>query len=94
MSDPTPRFTMGGLRQFVAVYSAAPGTTPYHAIYQTSGGTQTLVSCATATSSSTTEFYRFFAMPNSFGRYVSEWVASFTNGPVVHRDLFEVVRTR
>jgi hypothetical protein len=91
MSAPLARFEAGGVRQFTANYSSAPTTTPYLALYVGSGNA-TLVSCATASTSDSTHFYRFVTLPESRTLYTALWVASFTAGPVVQAFNFQVVK--
>ena len=88
--DPILRFDVGDTRQFTVAYSQAPSTTPYLAIYTGSINT-TLVSSQTASTSSTTTFYAFWTLPTSRLFYTFAWVASFSQGPVVNRGMFQAI---
>ena len=90
MSNPIKRLEAGDTKLFTITYSSAPST-PYLAIYVGSDNT-TLVRCLTATASSSTQFYAFVTLPQTRQIMVFEWVGSFTNGPVITRETFQVIK--
>lgn len=92
MAATVPRLEAGDTRQFTVVYSTPPGTTPGLSITTGSGG-GVLVTSLVATASSTLAFYAFVTLPASPGVYVATWIASYAAGPVVTRDLFQVIQT-
>ena len=91
MAAPIPRFQTGDTRQFSIVYSVAPGTTPLFTVRQGSG-IGTLVYSTSAASSSSTAWFAFHTLTSCERVHTAEWVASYTNGPVVNRDFFKPIR--
>lgn len=93
-----PRIEAGTTRQFTWVASAAPSTISM-ALFNSSGS---LVSSATATSSSATSFFRFVTLPASAdafsgtfpARYLAEWRAVVDGNLYITRDELEIVDTR
>ena len=90
--DAFDRIEAGDTRQFFVSYSGTPPQAPSFTVWMNSGNAQ-MISSATATSSSATEFYRFFT-PYTPGFYAFAFVASFTTGPSKDAGVFQVVRTQ
>jgi hypothetical protein len=91
MPTAPPTFEPGDTRQFTIVYSAAPSV-PILSITAGSGDT-IVVGTWTGQASSALAYYAFVTLPQSRGVYTATWVASFTVGPVIARQLFVVART-
>jgi hypothetical protein len=86
----------GDTVQFTFTTSVAPDAAPSFAVV---GGSDALVSSATALSSGTTAYYAMYTMPNSAdGVYMGEWLAQKTVSGTPYqfrkRFLFNVVTTR
>ena len=93
MANPIPRVEVGDTRKFSTVYSAAPGLTPWLALYAGSGD-GLLISSATATASSNgTAFHTFVTFSNTRQLYAWTWTASFSDGPVMFRGYVQAVKT-
>lgn len=81
---------VGDTRQFTLVFSSVAGTTPTFNLHVGS----TLAYSATGQSSGAGLYYAFFTAPNSPNLLVAwTWTASFTSGPVIERDLFQIIQT-
>jgi hypothetical protein len=91
VSAPIPRVEAGTTKEFIATYSAAPGSTPLLAIWAGSGQ-GTIVGTATGVASTSTTFAATFTVSTP-DLYAWTWTASFTAGPVVARGLFHCIRT-
>lgn len=92
MSDPLTRLEAGDSRLWTITYSTAPASGPSLAFFVGSGN-GVLVSSATMQRSSDTDWYRFFTLPDTRVLWCAEFVASFSNGAVIDRQLFRVVKT-
>ena len=97
MSAPIPRLEAGALRVFTATFSTAPASGASLAFFSGSGAS-ILVDCVTAAASSSTEFYRYYTLPNSPGALLSyQWDAYFSassGGHVLPRGMIHLIHTR